>query len=415
MPSASLNAKQTTVTGLGSAVHRFDALTTKGVHERIFTYLFSGLVYPQIWEDPVVDMQALKIGPDDRLIAIASGGCNVLSYLTANPATIYAIDLNHAHIALNRLKLAAVKHLPGYEAFADFFVSGNNAANVSLYDLFLAARLDEQSRRYWGVRRLSGRRRISDFSKNIYATGLLGRFIGSAHLLGRLLGVDISILMQAKNLDEQKEIFTKKIAPLFDHKVLRTILRSPTSLYGLGIPPAQYDALVADHEHGLTGALRQRLSRLACDFPISENYFAQQAFGRGYLNRKDTLLPPYLQRENFEIVRSRADRIETIHGSLTDFLAKRADASLDCFVLLDAQDWMNDTQLNALWSLIDRTAAPGARVIFRTAADERLLPGRVSEHILSKWNYAEAESRELLAQDRSAIYGGFHLYIRAKN
>ena len=77
----------------------------------------------------------------------------------------------------------------------------------------------------------------------------------------------------------EKQIFEAKIAPLFDHKILRAILRSPTSLYGLGIPPAQYDALVADHEQGLTGALRQRLSRLACDFPIGENYFAQQAFG----------------------------------------------------------------------------------------------------------------------------------------
>lgn len=415
MTSASLDAKQTTITGLGGAVHRYGALTFAGVHERIFTYLFSGLVYPQIWEDPVVDMEALKIGSNDRLVAIASGGCNVLSYLTANPAAIYAIDLNHAHIALSRLKVAAAQHLPSHEAFADFFVRGNCAQNVTLYDSFLSAQLDAQSRQYWEARRLTGRRRISDFSKGFYATGLLGRFIGSAHLLGRLLGVDISVLMKAKTLDEQKRIFEEKIAPLFDHKILRAILRSPTSLYGLGIPPAQYDALAADHHHGLKGALRLRLSRLACDFPIRENYFAQQAFGRKYLDEMDARLPPYLERENFEMVRSRAHRVEAIHGSLTDFLAKRPDASLDCYVLLDAQDWMDDTQLNALWSLIDRTAAPGARVIFRTAADERLLPGRVADRILSKWRYADVESRELLAKDRSAIYGGFHLYVRAQN
>lgn len=414
MTSASLDAKHATITGLGSAVHRFDALTVNGLHERMFTYLFSGLVYPQIWEDPVVDMQALKIGSNDRLVAIASGGCNVLSYLTANPAAIYAIDLNHAHIALNRLKVTAVQYLPSYEAFADFFLRGNCASNVKLYDLLLADRLDAQSRRYWDTRRLNGRRRISDFSRGFYSTGLLGRFIGSAHMLARLLGVDISVLMKAKTLDEQKRVFEEKIAPLFDHKILCALLRSPTSLYGLGIPPAQYDALVADHEHGLKGALRQRLARLACDFPIRENYFAQQAFGRRYLDEKNAHLPPYLERENYQIVRSRADRIESLHGSLTDFLSQRSDASLDCYVLLDAQDWMDNIQLNALWSLIDRTAAPGARVIFRTAADERLLPGRVGDHILSKWRFAEVESRELLARDRSAIYGGVHLYVRER-
>ena len=52
--------------------------------ERMFTLAFSKLVYPQIWEDPVVDMQALDIGPGHQVIAIASGGCNVLSYLIAD-------------------------------------------------------------------------------------------------------------------------------------------------------------------------------------------------------------------------------------------------------------------------------------------------------------------------------------------
>jgi len=45
-------------------------------------------------------MEALRLGPDDRVVAIASGGCNVLSYLTADPARVAAIDLNGAHIAL---------------------------------------------------------------------------------------------------------------------------------------------------------------------------------------------------------------------------------------------------------------------------------------------------------------------------
>ena len=39
---------------------------------------------------------------------------------------------------------------------------------------------------------------------------------------------------------------------------------------------------------------------------------------------------------------------------------------------------MNDADLTALWTEITRTARPGARVIFRTAADERLLPGRAA-------------------------------------
>jgi S-adenosylmethionine-diacylglycerol 3-amino-3-carboxypropyl transferase len=79
-------------------------------------------------------------------------------------------------------------------------------------------------------------------------------------------------------------------------------------------------------------------------------------------------------------------------------------------VLLDAQDWMSVQQLVELWREIHRSAAPGARVIFRTAADERLLPGRVPNEILAAWTYHEARSKALNALDRSSIYGGFHLY-----
>jgi S-adenosylmethionine:diacylglycerol 3-amino-3-carboxypropyl transferase len=85
-------------------------LSLRGIQDRIFTLAFSGLVYAQIWEDPEIDMEAMALGPDDRVVAIASGGCNVMSYLIANPAAITAVDLNAHHIALNRLKVAALRH-----------------------------------------------------------------------------------------------------------------------------------------------------------------------------------------------------------------------------------------------------------------------------------------------------------------
>jgi S-adenosylmethionine-diacylglycerol 3-amino-3-carboxypropyl transferase len=100
-----------------------------------------------------------------------------------------------------------------------------------------------------------------------------------------------------------------------------------------------------------------------------------------------------------------------VNASYSEFLAAKPDGSVDCFLLLDAQDWMTDGQLNDLWREITRTAAPGARVIFRTAASENLLPGRVEPSILRRWDYREAESLALHARDRSSIYGGFHLHV----
>ena len=48
---------------LREAVHRFKAASRDGIRERIFTLAFRGPVYPQIWEDPEVDLKALRFRP----------------------------------------------------------------------------------------------------------------------------------------------------------------------------------------------------------------------------------------------------------------------------------------------------------------------------------------------------------------
>ncbi|HYA80217.1 MAG TPA: DUF3419 family protein [Methylocystis sp.] len=409
--SADLSAaKRKTKDGLSAAVHRNETFSKAGALERLFTHAFKGLVYPQIWEDPVVDMEALAIKPDDRLVAIASGGCNVMSYLTADPQQITAVDLNGAHTALLRLKLRAARDLPDYDSFRRFFGEANQAENVEAYHRYIKPNLDAESRAYWEGRSITGRRRIELFAKNFYRYGLLGWFIGAGHFVARAHGKDPRQMLQARSLEEQTAIFDSLLAPLFQSRTVRWLARQPATLFGLGIPPAQYHALAGDHEGGMVEVLHERLRRLACDFELSDNYFAQQAFGRRYGAGEEASTPPYLERRAYDAVRARADRVETKHMSMGDFLDSRPDESLDGYVLLDAQDWMNDADLTALWTKITRTARPGARVIFRTAANERLLPGRIPDEILERWDYDAERCRELTRRDRSSIYGAFHLY-----
>ena len=41
---------------LKAAVIKAPVYTRRGLQERLFTLAFSGLVYPQIWEDPEIDI-----------------------------------------------------------------------------------------------------------------------------------------------------------------------------------------------------------------------------------------------------------------------------------------------------------------------------------------------------------------------
>ena len=355
-------------------------------------------------------MAALDMRPDDHLVAIASGSCNILSYLTANPARISAVDLNGAHVALGRLKLAALRHLPDSGRFC---ASSAPPDRATMWPPTIPAssRISiSVSRAYWEARGLNGRRRITAFADNFYRHGLLGSFIGAGHLLARLYGCNPGAVLEADGLAQQRILYERHMAPIFDKVFLRWLIRQPASLYGLGIPPSQYRTLSRDLPDGIAAVLRQRLERLACGFDIKTNYFAWQAFGRRYATTGDAALPPYLQRQHFDTLRARAERVRLQQASLTEFLAQSPAESVDCYVLLDAQDWMSDKNLAALWTEITRTARPGARVIFRTAADERLLPGRLPPHLLAAWSYDQARSRELGRRDRSSIYGAFHLY-----
>jgi S-adenosylmethionine-diacylglycerol 3-amino-3-carboxypropyl transferase len=395
---------------LGKAVHKNRGFSVEGLLERVFTFAFNGLVYPQIWEDPDVDMKAMAIEPHHHVVAISSGGCNVLSYLTANPARITAVDLSPAHVALVKLKIAGLQHFPDWHTFYRFFGEAKSRENPVDYAEYLREQLSPDVRRYWEKRMPNGRRRLSHFTRDIYRKGLLGRFIGAGHMLARLGGANLRNIAFCETLAEQRAFFNREIAPLFDRRITRILTNYRVSLFGLGIPPSQYEAL--SDGKPMVDVLRQRLEKLACDFPMSDNYFAWQAFNRAYAPGASGPLPPYLQKANFDMLRKRADRVHMLHASLTDTIAAMPAGSAHRFVLLDAQDWMHEEQLNDLWRAITQAAAPNARVIFRTAGTQTILPGRVHESTLSKWRYLEPLSAELGKQDRSSIYGGFHVYQR---
>ncbi|RWH41775.1 MAG: DUF3419 family protein [Mesorhizobium sp.] len=397
---------------VGKAVYQNRALSKDGISERLFAFLFSGLVYPQIWEDPEIDIDAMQLGAGHRVVTIASGGCNILAYLTRSPARIDAVDLNAAHIALNRMKLEAVRHLPSQGDLFRFFGAADTSHNSKAYDRFIAPHLDPVSRHYWERRNWRGRRRIAVFDRNFYQTGLLGLFIAMGHRVAKLFGVDPAGIMKAENIGEQRRFFNEELAPVFDKKLLRWATSRKASLFGLGIPPAQYDSLITSGDGSMASVLKARLEKLASDFPLKNNYFAWQAFARRYPQPGEAALPAYLEQRNYRTIRANTERVAIHHANLIKFLAGKDAGSVDRFVLLDAQDWMTDDLLNDLWTEITRTASVGARVIFRTAAEPSLLPGRVSSSLLDQWRYEAEASREFSARDRSAIYGGFHLYVK---
>ncbi len=400
-----------------NAVIQKAASKRQGVLQKLFAVWFDAFVYNQIWEDPRVDLQALRIDSDSNVLTISSGGCNALNYLLAGPKSVTAVDLNRHHIFLLNLKIAALKYLPGHDEFFAFFGFGKSEDAVADYEKFIAPNLDAETRKFWESSSLIGRlthgRRINFFrSGGLYDHSRNGYFLRFFHKFARVLGCRPEEVLKAKTPDEQAELFAKFVDPFFDSLFIKTVGKLPVTMFGLGIPPQQYAELKKDVGGGtVIDVYRERTRRLAVDYPIYENYFAWQAFARRYDTEDRHAVPDYLKAENYDLLRSNADRITTRVGSVTDEINGSEPGHFNRFVFLDAQDWMNAETMTELWSAIAEKGEPGSRIIFRTAGAGSPIESNLPPSLRGRFKYEKDLSEELFKQDRASIYGGFHLYV----
>ncbi len=399
---------------LDSAVNNTSIFSRKGILDRLFTTWFDRLVYPQIWEDPEVDIQALKLNSQSRIFTISSGGCNALNYLTEHPESVTVVDLNEAHIALIKLKLTAIKHLPDQTAFFDFFGKADLNKNLDRYHADIKPNLDEKTLAYWEAKTsIFGKKRISQFTDGFYRHGLLGQFIGLIHWLSKRLGYDISKVMLANSLNDQQRLFDQHVAPVFETRLVKFLCNRPIVMYSLGIPPAQFEEMHQESKHdrqGMHDLLKERARRLACDFPLKGNYFAWQAFNRSYDIVHREAVPRYLKTDQFDTLQLEEHKVDVFHQSMTERLKAMPAKSLNAYLFLDAQDWMDAQQLTELWQEVNRTAMPNARVVFRTAGTISPLEEKLPKELLQNWHTDSLQNELWTREDRSAIYGGVFAY-----
>jgi S-adenosylmethionine-diacylglycerol 3-amino-3-carboxypropyl transferase len=395
---------------IADAVRNEIAQGESTVWDRIYAFWLRRLVYTQIWEDPEADLAALQLPIGSTIVTISSGGCNALSYLTAQPAQVYAVDPNEAHLSLLKLKLAGIRAFSRYADFWQFFGEAASPLNAQLYRDRLRPVLDDKARAYWDKRNIIGRPRHAYFTDGFYRHGMMGRFIGLAHLVANCAGIDLDALLTADIDTPARMEALDRLHRLFHSHLVRLLTRTPTLLFSLGIPPRQRARLGGGTP--LNELLYERLFRLINGHPNDTNYFAWQALQRRYAGPGDRCLPPYLQRSQFARMRNDAGLIIPIHASLPQFLEGLPAREVDAVVLLDSQDWMAPEEIRTLWDRIDRAGSDQVAVIFRTAGAESPLEGAELAALQEIWRRDEERSAIGYELDRSGIFGGFHCYVR---
>ena len=108
---------------------------------------------------------------------------------------------------------------------------------------------------------------------------------------------------------------------------------------------------------------------------------------------------------------ARVDRVEVLNRSITEYLAGAADASRDA--LRAARRAGLDDRCTAQRAVArdhPHGAARRAGDLPHRRPSRRCCPA-ACDALLGRWRYEAAQSQALTARDRSAIYGGFHLYV----
>ncbi len=170
---------------LAHAAHQSPATTKRGALERLFTLMFQGFVYNQIWEDPDVDLEALELQPHHRLhhhrlgrlqCPELSGGRSGQDHGCRSQPQSHRADAIEARSAGKSSVLRGVLPLLRRGQRQG---QSRSSTTISCASGWIAKRgaIGKSTCPLHG-------RRINMFARNLYRYGLLGRFIGMLHDAG---------------------------------------------------------------------------------------------------------------------------------------------------------------------------------------------------------------------------------------
>jgi S-adenosylmethionine-diacylglycerol 3-amino-3-carboxypropyl transferase len=357
------------------------------------------LVFTHNWEDPESDHAALAIRPQDSVLAITSGGCNVLGFLLFDPEIIYSVDINPAQSLLLELKVSAIRSL-NYDDFIAFAGFREHADRRKLYNT-IRPQLSKTAQEYWDSQH-------QIIKHGFVMNGKYERFIRLAGKLVTLLQGSRRVkgLFQSITKVQQENYFDVKWNTRRFH-YLFSILFNKRILAKRG--------LVADYFHFDDGSksfaesFYNRSKKAFRDIPVKGNYFLSLYLTGKYRNEKE--VPAYLKEENYDIIKSRLHRIKNITADAQSWVDIMPGESIDCFALSNICELMSEKDTYRLFDAVRRTARPGARVIFRNL----MIPREVPDALLGDIVKDEPLSQQLYATDRSFVYGKVAAYKVAKS
>jgi len=353
--------------------------------------VFQGILYAQCWEDPQLDREAFRLTPQDTLFSITSGGCNVLTFLIDDPGRVVALDLNPHQNSLLELKIAAFRELC-YADLLAFFGVRPSSSRVGVYAR-LRSCLTADAVRFWDAH-------LREIDRGLIHCG---RYEGYMRLLRTVLvtlrGKQplVREFFAAEDPATRQKLYHEKWEDLSWKLFTRFILSR--GLNSLLFDRAFFAYL--DTEFSFGRHFAEKAERALACLPVKENYFLSYILRRGY-DGQDSL-PHYLREKNYELIRSRLERVEIVTDSCEHYFATLPASSISRFNFSNIFEWMSPEAYERLLRETVRVARPGAILTYRNLLVFRERPASLAAVLEPRPDIA----RPLQARDLSFIYDNY--------
>jgi len=348
---------------------------------------FETINYSSSNEDSNSEWKALSISHDDSILCITGSGARPLDLLIKGPQEIVSLDFNPCQNFILELKMAAIKHL-GYEEYLELMgVLPSEQREVQYKSI--RQHLSGEATHFW------------DSHLKMIREGLIyqGRWEKHFRRLARLVSFVRSNLRDrlfaSHNTTEQAKIWRDDWDSFFWRIFLFSVSSRKVWKYVFG-DPGFYEHVADDFS--ISEYLKERFAFASENLLFHNSPFLTLLFLGKY--NIDSVLPPYLSKENFTTIRNNLSHLRLVTQSLSEYLEHGEENRFTKYSLSDFSSYTTAEEYAKIWNEIVRTASREAVVCERQFLVKRELPSEVRQFVIRDTDL----EMELSRKDNSCFY-----------
>lgn len=347
---------------------------------------FEIIRYANCWEDADILLAGLAPAPGSKVLSIGSAGDNSFSFLVTDPELVVAVDINHTQLFLIELKKVCIQNLEWEEALA--FLGFAPSENRLQCFQSLKSQLGHAARAYW------------ESNLPMIASGVIhqGKFEKYFQLFsGKILPWIhskrvVHALFDSKTAEEQARFYLDK----WNTWRWRLLFRIFFSKYVMG-KYGRDPEFQKQVQGSVSKFIFEKAATHLASVAAQDNFILRYTLTGSFQG----LLPHYLQKEHYPLVRANLGRMHLKEGFAQAAIAHYG--KFDCMNLSDIFEYMDA----GLFRETARTLVGGTEKNGRLAYWNLMVPRRISQILPERTEHIHTASEHLTAIDKGFFYKGF--------